>query len=304
MEARKEEVKSSNDKVREKFQLVLDAIEQHIKSHPDKYKSTLSDRFKYAENVIDNIYHYYKKPVLIETFKEKLAQYIEQLDTEDAKIKEELKTFQIVPKLSELFTPPNMPQALYEFHDIMVKLMQDANAIYDTTWFGSDLHKWITQAASGHQEIAKELGQHACLAIFSSKLDAKKAAENAIVYANYLYECLIDRTVFHADLKDAKTKAFSRSNLTFHAIFDTSKADIMYYLSTNGYNEGCCISVKFNFQWLKTKELDEFVPDLNSAKCMSIWNVSNGSEQSCYIKADAAEKAFVITPLPSPTIKL
>ena len=62
--ARKIEEKTPHEEIREKFQEVLDAMEDYIRLHPETVASATSERLKSIKSIANSIYQYYQKPAL------------------------------------------------------------------------------------------------------------------------------------------------------------------------------------------------------------------------------------------------
>ncbi len=316
-DAKKEEAKTSEEKIKKMLQEILDGMNGYIRKHSDYVKSPTSERLLSIKKIALAIYRYYphNKDVkaadesakkgdlpeeLIKTFDSNLGDMFNFLD-DAARHGKPLDTshLKLLPELKEFYKSEVLPCSLHGFHAIIGLIQTEIKLM--PSWRGrSELRDALVTAISGYDTISQELGTNVYIAGYSGEVSFAEMLKRPTAFANYLYEALTTSRIYQ---EGYRTVTFSGANKSFFVTFCSSKEAALTVIKEHKLEEAACFGAEFSFTLRKTPpdEIGQYIPLLSSVQQMDIWETTKShSRSNAYgVECHSTKPAFVLTDKPS-----
>lgn len=287
--ARKEEVKTPPERVKDLLQNVLNEMNDYIRNDYAKVKSPTSERLKSIKNIATAIYKYYKQELLINDFDSNLSDLFTAVDeAERNKKTPELAKLKLLPELKDFYTPEALPASLHNFYRIIGLIQTEMAAMPSLLRNASALRDHLIRGIKGYDTLAQELGANIYLVAHLQELSYIEMVKRPVDFANCLYEALTTGRIYQDGVATA-----SLGNKTYHVAFCTSKAEAENIIKSDYPNHGC-FGVEFSFTLRKTTTdpIGQYIPKLDSVHRMDVWN-KNATNQYP-IECHATRSEFVL----------
>lgn len=293
-DVKKEEAKAQQDKIKEKLQSILTAMNDYIRNNHENVKSPTSERLVSIKKIATAIYSYYRQNSLIKDFESNLGDFFNFLgDANLHKKSVDTSHLKLLPELKDIYKSDVLPRSLHGFHTIIGLIQTEIKKM--PSWINrSDLRDKLVAAISGSETITQELGSNVYLTIYMDELTFIEMTRRPVDFANYLYEALTTSRIYFDGLLAAQ---FTGVNKSFHIAFCSSKSEATKLINTD-HSEAGCFGVEFSFTLRKSTPDDtgQYIPLLTSVQQMDIWKNSKGNIASNQyaLECHANKPEFVI----------